>query len=237
MNNTSKGNYFGTYPGANGITAGVKLAEYPGGPLVKKVFLTQSTNVPHDLGHAWTSALLAYDNGAMDGFLWASYPAGAEYYGQAIPVPTPNPALVQIVDNQDPKQSGMRHFGLDGRALSPHGFMDDENPQESWVPNIRTDGATPTPSPTGSPNPADIPKWAKYALSYVDGSVIPNYWEYASSFTLCDAFFSSLIGPSAPNHLYGIAAQSGSLVNNGRMIMPPGRYSAILSFRKKLRIK
>jgi phospholipase C len=63
--------------------------------------------------------------------------------------------------------------------------------------------------------------WSKYALSYFDGSVIPNYWEYASSFTLCDAFFSSLIGPSAPNHLYGIAGQSGGMVNNYKMTMPP----------------
>ncbi|MGC8668237.1 MAG: phospholipase C [Chthonomonadales bacterium] len=43
---------------------------------------------------------------------------------------------------------------------------------------------------------------------------IPNYWAYAQHFTLCDHFFSSLSGPSEPNHLYTIAAQSGGLVNN-----------------------
>jgi phospholipase C len=31
---------------------------------------------------------------------------------------------------------------------------------------------------------------------------------------LCDRFFSSLTGPSEPNHLYTVAAQSGGLVNN-----------------------
>jgi phospholipase C len=31
---------------------------------------------------------------------------------------------------------------------------------------------------------------------------------------LCDNFFSSLSGPSGPNHLYTVAAQSGGLVNN-----------------------
>jgi phospholipase C len=54
-------------------------------------------------------------------------------------------------------------------------------------------------------------------VSYIDWHEIPNYWEYARRFTLCDRFFSSLAGPSEPNHLYTIAAQSGGLVNN------PGR--------------
>ena len=31
---------------------------------------------------------------------------------------------------------------------------------------------------------------------------------------MCDAFFSSLAGPSEPNHLFSVAAQSGGLVNN-----------------------
>ena len=54
-------------------------------------------------------------------------------------------------------------------------------------------------------------------LSYHDRHEIPNYWDYARRFTLCDNFFSSLAGPSEPNHLYTVAAQSGGLVNN------PGR--------------
>lgn len=43
---------------------------------------------------------------------------------------------------------------------------------------------------------------------------IPNYFSYASSFTLADHMFSSLKGPSMPNHLYSIAAQSGGVINN-----------------------
>jgi len=38
---------------------------------------------------------------------------------------------------------------------------------------------------------------------------IPNYFAYAKSFTLADRMFSSLAGPSFPNHLYSVAAQSG----------------------------
>jgi phospholipase C len=40
-------------------------------------------------------------------------------------------------------------------------------------------------------------------------SALPNYWAIAQSFVLGDNFFSSLHGPSFPNHLFTIAAQSG----------------------------
>lgn len=40
-------------------------------------------------------------------------------------------------------------------------------------------------------------------------STIPNYWSYAQHFVLGDEMFSSLQGPSFPNHLYTVAAASG----------------------------
>jgi phospholipase C len=43
---------------------------------------------------------------------------------------------------------------------------------------------------------------------------IPNYWSYAQHFTLADHMFSSLTGPSFPNHLYTVAAQSAGVINN-----------------------
>ena len=42
----------------------------------------------------------------------------------------------------------------------------------------------------------------------------PNYWTWASSFVLGDKFFASAQGPSFPNHLYTIAAQSGGTHEN-----------------------
>jgi phospholipase C len=41
---------------------------------------------------------------------------------------------------------------------------------------------------------------------------IPNYWSYAEHFALGDRMFSSLAGPSFPNHLYSVAAQSGGAI-------------------------
>jgi phospholipase C len=43
-------------------------------------------------------------------------------------------------------------------------------------------------------------------------STIPNYWQYAQNFVLADHMFSALHGPSFPNHLYTIAAQSGGVL-------------------------
>jgi phospholipase C len=43
---------------------------------------------------------------------------------------------------------------------------------------------------------------------------IPNYWLLAQQFGLSDNFYSSLHGPSFPNHLYTIAAQSGGVEDN-----------------------
>ena len=47
---------------------------------------------------------------------------------------------------------------------------------------------------------------------------IPNYWALASHYVLADEFFTSVHGPSFPNHLFTIAAQSGGALDN-----PTGR--------------
>jgi len=59
--------------------------------------------------------------------------------------------------------------------------------------------------------------WAEgsvYTMGYLDGKDIPNYWQYARHYTLCDRFFSSINTGSLPNHLYTVAAQSGRVINN-----------------------
>lgn len=119
-------NYFGTFPGADGFPAGVKLPERPGAAPTVAPFHLQSLN--HDLSHAWEVAWKAYDGGQMDGFVWA--------------------------------------------------------------------------------------EGSKDTMGYYDASDLPNYWTYAKEFVLMDAFFSSLMGPSLPNHLYTVAGQSGGVTKN-----------------------
>jgi phospholipase C len=54
----------------------------------------------------------------------------------------------------------------------------------------------------------------RYAYTQYQPEDLPNYWRWASSFVLGDNFFASAQGPSFPNHLYTIAAQSGRTHEN-----------------------
>jgi phospholipase C len=65
---------------------------------------------------------------------------------------------------------------------------------------------------TGAPHPTGA--YENNSLTQFQQSDIPNYWLYAQNYVLGDAMFSSLMGPSLPNHLYTIAAQSGGVINN-----------------------
>ncbi|HVB28590.1 MAG TPA: alkaline phosphatase family protein [Terriglobia bacterium] len=126
--NRSFDNYFGTYPGADGIQPGTCSPVLPGSKRCIAPFHMPKDMPPCDLAHRWVIAHAAYDHGAMDGFVWAE----------------------------------------------------------------------------GTP----------YTMGYYDQRDIPNYWNYAKHYTLCDRFFSSLMGASLPNHLYTVAAQSGGVINN-----------------------
>jgi phospholipase C len=56
----------------------------------------------------------------------------------------------------------------------------------------------------------------RWAYTQLRRAQLPNYWEWASQYVLGDNFFSSAQGPSFPNHLYAIAAQSGGVHDNPR---------------------
>jgi phospholipase C len=43
---------------------------------------------------------------------------------------------------------------------------------------------------------------------------IPNYWQYARHFALADHFFSGMLGPSFPGHMFVLAAQTGWATGN-----------------------
>jgi phospholipase C len=54
----------------------------------------------------------------------------------------------------------------------------------------------------------------RVALSQYQASDIPNLWAYAKHFTLDDHFFSTVAGPSFPNHLALVAGTSGGIVDD-----------------------
>ncbi len=55
-----------------------------------------------------------------------------------------------------------------------------------------------------------------WAYTQLHREQLPNYWRWASRNVLFDDFFASAWGPSFPNHLYSIAAQSGGARDNPR---------------------
>ncbi len=46
----------------------------------------------------------------------------------------------------------------------------------------------------------------RLALGYYDADAIPGYWRLAADYVIADHWFSSVMGPSFPNHLYAYAA-------------------------------
>jgi phospholipase C len=71
---------------------------------------------------------------------------------------------------------------------------------------------------------ADIFGADMQGYSYLDRSDLPNYWAYADRFALADHFFTSMYGPTTPEHLYAVAAQSNYLVDNKSTTDTPGSY-------------
>ena len=61
---------------------------------------------------------------------------------------------------------------------------------------------------------ATHPDGTPLAYQVAAESDIPSYWRLAKEFVLGDNFYSSLHGPSFPNHLYTLAAQSGGVMDN-----------------------
>ena len=200
--------YFGTYPGADGIPKDLKLSYEPDGPRIYKPFHLNSTSIPHDLNHSWQAAHVAYNDGKMDGFIRAEWPMALAFYWKG-PLPTVDPEDIFPIDDNPDLIKQDQQLANAGRGRK-------KQRQTAAESEAVAAGNLPTRHRT-TPPPGPPPGWVTNTLSYYDWHEIPNYWEYARKFTLCDAFFSSLAGPSEPNHLYTVAAKSGGLVNN------PGR--------------
>jgi phospholipase C len=71
-------------------------------------------------------------------------------------------------------------------------------------------------SNTGGSDTGDLMAYGQYTEED-----IPNYWQYARHFALGDHFFSNVLGPSFPGHLFALAAQAGWAYGN-----PPSDFPA-----------
>ena len=60
--------------------------------------------------------------------------------------------------------------------------------------------------------------------SQYDRDSLPAYWAYADRFVIADHFFTSMYGPTFPEHLYTVAAQSYGIVDNKSTTDTEGNY-------------
>jgi phospholipase C len=78
----------------------------------------------------------------------------------------------------------------------------------------------------GAMNGFNIIKYGEDLSGYVqfhrDG--LPNYWSYADHFTLADHFFTSMYGPTFPEHIYAIAASANGITDNKETTDHPNSY-------------
>jgi phospholipase C len=54
----------------------------------------------------------------------------------------------------------------------------------------------------------------KETMGFYDGHDLARYWKAASSYVLCDRYFTSVMSESAPNHLYLVAGTAGGLLDD-----------------------
>jgi phospholipase C len=113
----------------------------------------------------------------------------------------------------------------------------------NWVPSDKTVPLVPAPYI----QPHDITHGFSSGLYSIDGGrmdgfniigsgedmsgyvqhsreTLPNYWALADRFVLADHFFTSMYGPTFPEHLYTVAAQSNGVVDNKTNADTPGSY-------------
>jgi len=60
----------------------------------------------------------------------------------------------------------------------------------------------------------DLISSGQSAYAQASEQQIPNYWQYARHFALADRYFTSVHGPSDPNHLFTLAAQSAGIIDD-----------------------
>lgn len=116
-----------------------------------------------------------------------------------------------------PKADGTKTARRAGQATIPLGIEPDHLPFD-----IAHGGPTAARAANGGRMNRfyKLPGAIQFGRDYSDAAYtragIPNYWKYAKYYTLQDHFFSSIMGPSFPNHLVTIAAQSGNSIDNPR---------------------
>jgi phospholipase C len=204
--NRSFDGYFGTYPGANGLTS-----TYPGADPADPAAM------PANQTASYTENLRNTDGsyGTITPFL--SPRTIVDVNGQTIPL---YPESLYSVDHSHTGyiadfhlQDANKSMALnDGYALDQEGLEYATASSSTTSPNVVTSSSAypPTTSPPTS-FPSLIQKQkGEVVMSHRDCDTIPFLWHYADMGTLFDNLHQTIVGPSTPNAIAILAAQSGA---------------------------
>ncbi len=161
--NHSFDNYFGTYPGVNGLSLDTAIPIDP----------NQTS-----LGYVHPFHL----NETQPIMIW----------GDELPPGVADPDDLQPVNSSAPFHLDTESIGRDlSHAWSVAHRAYDNGKMDGFV----------------------AAEGSNLTMGYYDRSDIPYYWDYAGQYVLDDNFFSSLMGPSFPNHLYIVSGTNGPVSN------------------------
>ncbi len=174
--NHSFDNYFGTYPGANGIPPGTRIPVNPNATsqMVQEPFHLNASNPISIVGDELPPGV--------------AEPMTLNASGTS-PFHIPSQVQVQVSSAWEAARLSLDHGKMDGFIYA----------QNQYVPN------------------------GTLSIGYYNRSDLPYYYDYADNFVLDDNFFSSLTGPSLPNHLYIASGTSGGIIDDvGRTLTSGG---------------
>ena len=201
--NRSFDHYFGTYPGADGL-----VATFPGAvtsvPANQTGSYTQNIALPTTLGGGYgtVSSFLAprtiQDNTGNTVQLYPEsiYSVDHSHTGYIGDL-HPDAATASIAKN-------------DGYALDQEGLEYKTDASTTSGNIVASSSALPptTSAPTSNPSLQSYQK-GLVVMAHVDCDTVPFLWHYADLGTLFDNLHQTIIGPSSPNAIALIAAQTG----------------------------
>jgi len=204
--NRSFDGYFGTYPGANGI-----FTTYPGAsstdpealPAIDTASYNQNIRNPdgtYSTVHPFLSPRTITD---VNGNTVQLYPESSYSVDHS------HTGYISDLHLQDTNLSVALS---DGYALDQEGL---EYPGPSSATSTIVKGPNASFPVTNGVAPTSAPSLASYqkglvAISHRDCDAIPFLWHYADVGTLFDNLHQTIIGPSTPNAIAMISAQSGA---------------------------
>jgi phospholipase C len=189
--NRSFDHYFGTYPGANGI-----FATFPGAVTSRPAVETRSYD-----------QLIAKLDGSFETLHPFLIPRTVEAHGVAVQL---YPEDLQSAEHSHMGMLTSMHFDAATQSVAAN---------DAYA--LGNEGIAYTADASGADAPKAawkagglVPRLAQLqsgeiAIGHVDCDTIPFLWQYADRFTLFDNFHQTIIGPSTPNAIAMIAAQTG----------------------------